>query len=144
VDVTELGIPTVEEFVADYSRKMDIPPIHNWDFYVAFTFFRFAAILQGVYKRAISGIYSVIIFLEIYFFLFILALQGVNLSELGIPTVEEVVGEYCSRMRLPPIHNWDFYVVFTLFRRASINQGVYKRSLSGITPPKQYTPKPHI
>ena len=31
--------------------------IDNWDFYVAFNFFRFAAILQGVYKRAITGNY---------------------------------------------------------------------------------------
>ena len=55
VDVKSLGIPTQEEIVQEYCRRMNIPMIHNWDFYVAFNFFRFAAILQGVYKRAITG-----------------------------------------------------------------------------------------
>ncbi|XP_071094392.1 acyl-CoA dehydrogenase family member 10-like isoform X1 [Haliotis cracherodii] len=54
-DVSKLGIPTVQEFVAQYCERMNIPPITNLDFYMAFTFFRFAAICQGVYKRAISG-----------------------------------------------------------------------------------------
>lgn len=56
LDVREMGIPTVDEVISLYCQKMNIPKIENWDFYVAFTFFRFAAILQGVYKRAISGI----------------------------------------------------------------------------------------
>jgi aminoglycoside phosphotransferase (APT) family kinase protein len=30
-------------------------PIDNWTFYLAFSFFRLAAILQGVYKRALDG-----------------------------------------------------------------------------------------
>ncbi|XP_033748534.1 acyl-CoA dehydrogenase family member 10-like isoform X2 [Pecten maximus] len=55
VDMQALGCPSVEEFVAEYSQKMGIPPIDNWDFYVAFGLFRFIAIIQGVYKRAISG-----------------------------------------------------------------------------------------
>jgi len=29
--------------------------IPNWNFYLAFAFFRIAAILQGVYKRALMG-----------------------------------------------------------------------------------------
>ncbi|XP_021365983.1 acyl-CoA dehydrogenase family member 10-like isoform X2 [Mizuhopecten yessoensis] len=55
VDMREIGCPSVEEFVAEYCQKMGIPPIDNWDFYVAFGLFRFIAIIQGVYKRAISG-----------------------------------------------------------------------------------------
>ncbi|KAL5017214.1 hypothetical protein ScPMuIL_006803 [Solemya velum] len=55
LDVREMGIPTVDEVISLYCQKMNIPKIENWDFYVAFTFFRFAAILQGVYKRTISG-----------------------------------------------------------------------------------------
>ncbi|KAJ8312770.1 hypothetical protein KUTeg_010143 [Tegillarca granosa] len=54
-DVKNLGLPSVQEFVSEYCRKLGIPPIDNWDFYVAFAMFRTAAILQGVYKRAISG-----------------------------------------------------------------------------------------
>ncbi|XP_064612305.1 acyl-CoA dehydrogenase family member 10-like [Liolophura sinensis] len=49
------GLPKVEEFVAEYCRRMNISTLDNWDFYVAFVLFRLAAILQGVYKRAISG-----------------------------------------------------------------------------------------
>ena len=29
--------------------------IGNWTFYLAFSFFRFAAICQGVYRRALDG-----------------------------------------------------------------------------------------
>ena len=32
-----------------------IPAIDNWSFYLAFSFFRLAAIVQGVVKRAIDG-----------------------------------------------------------------------------------------
>ncbi|KAK7087596.1 hypothetical protein V1264_021627 [Littorina saxatilis] len=54
-DCKEFGIPEVKQFVELYCRKMNIPPIDNWDFYVAFVIFRMAAIMQGVYKRAMSG-----------------------------------------------------------------------------------------
>ncbi|KAK7485430.1 hypothetical protein BaRGS_00023378 [Batillaria attramentaria] len=54
-DCKELKIPDVKEFVSMYFRKMKIPEVDNWEFYVAFVIFRMAAILQGVYKRAISG-----------------------------------------------------------------------------------------
>lgn len=57
VDLKSMGIPSERELVDMYCRRMNIPVIDNWDFYVAFNFFRFAAILQGVYKRAISGRY---------------------------------------------------------------------------------------
>jgi len=52
-----MGIPEEQELVQMYCKKMGIPPIppQVWDYYVAFNFFRFAAILQGVYKRAITG-----------------------------------------------------------------------------------------
>jgi aminoglycoside phosphotransferase (APT) family kinase protein len=54
-DLKALGIPTVEEYVSEYVRRMSIAPIDNWNFYVAYTFFRFAAIAQGVYKRFTLG-----------------------------------------------------------------------------------------
>uniref|UniRef100_A0A8C0IUG8 Acyl-CoA dehydrogenase family member 10 n=1 Tax=Chelonoidis abingdonii TaxID=106734 RepID=A0A8C0IUG8_CHEAB len=54
-DVTELGIPTAEEYFQMYCEHMGIPPIENWNFYMAFSFFRVAAILQGVYKRSLTG-----------------------------------------------------------------------------------------
>ncbi|KAG8429461.1 hypothetical protein GDO86_020134, partial [Hymenochirus boettgeri] len=53
--LTELGIPTAEEYFDQYCNNMGIPKIENWNFYMAFAFFRVAAILQGVYKRSITG-----------------------------------------------------------------------------------------
>ncbi|XP_075754847.1 acyl-CoA dehydrogenase family member 10 isoform X1 [Pelodiscus sinensis] len=54
-DVIQLGIPTAEEYFRMYCEHMQIPPIENWNFYMAFSFFRVAAILQGVYKRSLTG-----------------------------------------------------------------------------------------
>ncbi|XP_029427537.1 acyl-CoA dehydrogenase family member 10 isoform X2 [Rhinatrema bivittatum] len=54
-DVAEFGIPTVEEYFKLYCDRMGIPPVENWNFYMAFSFFRVAAILQGVYKRSLTG-----------------------------------------------------------------------------------------
>ena len=55
LDRTALGIPTEEEYVAAYCKRRNIEQIENWSFYVAFCFFRLAAILQGVYKRSLDG-----------------------------------------------------------------------------------------
>jgi aminoglycoside phosphotransferase (APT) family kinase protein len=49
------GIPTEEEFLAEYCRLTSRDGIPNWNFYLAFSFFRLASILQGVYKRGIMG-----------------------------------------------------------------------------------------
>ncbi|XP_007529640.1 acyl-CoA dehydrogenase family member 10 isoform X2 [Erinaceus europaeus] len=54
-DVTQLGIPTAEEYMKMYCLQLGIPALENWSFYMAFSFFRVAAILQGVYKRSLSG-----------------------------------------------------------------------------------------
>jgi len=50
-----LGIPSEEEYVALYCQRMGIEAIENWDFYVIFSMFRFAAILEGVGQRALGG-----------------------------------------------------------------------------------------
>ncbi len=55
VDRAALGIPTEEEYVALYCERMGLDSIPHWNFYLAFSFFRFAAILQGVKKRALDG-----------------------------------------------------------------------------------------
>jgi aminoglycoside phosphotransferase (APT) family kinase protein len=49
------GIPTEDEFLAEYCRLTGREDIPNWNFYLAFSFFRLASILQGVYKRGIMG-----------------------------------------------------------------------------------------
>ena len=55
VDRHALGIPTEAEYVASYCQRMGIEKIENWTFYLAFSFFRLAAIVQGVAKRASQG-----------------------------------------------------------------------------------------
>jgi len=49
------GIPTESEFVEEYCRRIGREGIPNWNFYMAFAFFRLASILQGVYKRGLMG-----------------------------------------------------------------------------------------
>ena len=55
VDRASLGIPSDEAFVAMYCKARGLPGIEGMNFYVAFAFFRMAAIIQGVYKRALDG-----------------------------------------------------------------------------------------
>jgi len=55
LDRDELGIPTEEEYVKTYCERMGLKEIPNWNFYLAFSFFRLASICQGVKKRAIDG-----------------------------------------------------------------------------------------
>uniref|UniRef100_A0A8C5WN56 Acyl-CoA dehydrogenase family member 10 n=1 Tax=Laticauda laticaudata TaxID=8630 RepID=A0A8C5WN56_LATLA len=54
-DLNQLAIPRAEAYLQMYCRHRDIPPVNNWHFYMAFSFFRVAAILQGVYKRFLAG-----------------------------------------------------------------------------------------
>ncbi|WP_353539686.1 phosphotransferase family protein [Colwellia sp. KU-HH00111] len=55
VDRASLGIPNEAEYVAKYCQRMGIKHIENWTFYLAFSFFRLAAIAQGIAKRASQG-----------------------------------------------------------------------------------------
>ncbi len=55
VDRKVLGIPTEEAYVAAYCRRMGLPGIPGFDFCLAFSFFRMAAIVQGVKKRGLDG-----------------------------------------------------------------------------------------
>ena len=55
VDHKALGIPTEEEYVAKYCERMAIPGIPAWTYCLAFSFFRLAAIVQGVKKRSLDG-----------------------------------------------------------------------------------------
>ena len=55
VDRAAAAIPSDDEYVARYCERRGLERPANWDFYVAFSFFRLAAILQGVYKRALDG-----------------------------------------------------------------------------------------
>jgi len=58
-------------------------------------------------------------------------LAGINLEKLGIPSEDDYVSNYCSKMGINSIPNWSFYLAFGFFRLAGIAQGVYKRSIQG-------------
>ncbi|MBZ9695187.1 MULTISPECIES: phosphotransferase [unclassified Mesorhizobium] len=55
IDRPALGLPLEEDYVAAYCRRRGLAGIGNWTFFLAFSFFRLAAICQGVYKRALDG-----------------------------------------------------------------------------------------
>jgi aminoglycoside phosphotransferase (APT) family kinase protein len=55
IDRRALGIPTEEEYVEAYCRRMGLPGIPDFEFCLAFSFFRMAAIVQGVKKRGLDG-----------------------------------------------------------------------------------------
>ena len=55
VDRAALGIPTEADYVALYCQRAGLGAMTHWNFYLAFSFFRLAAILQGVKKRALDG-----------------------------------------------------------------------------------------
>lgn len=54
-DRDALGVPQEREIIRRYCELRGIGQIDNWHFYLAFSFFRLAAIAQGVLKRAIGG-----------------------------------------------------------------------------------------
>ena len=55
VDRSALGIPSETEYVAAYCARREIAAPKNWNFYLVFCFFRLAAILEGVVRRAADG-----------------------------------------------------------------------------------------
>jgi len=55
LDRASLGIPSESEYVTRYCQRTGIDGIDHWTFYLAFSFFRLAAIIQGVAKRAVDG-----------------------------------------------------------------------------------------
>ena len=55
IDRKALGLPEEQSYVDAYCKRRGLESIENWEFYLAFSFFRLAAILQGVYKRSLDG-----------------------------------------------------------------------------------------
>ena len=55
VDRKAVGVPTEAEYVEAYCRRAGLDGIADWSFLIAFSFFRIAAIAQGVYKRSLDG-----------------------------------------------------------------------------------------
>jgi aminoglycoside phosphotransferase (APT) family kinase protein len=55
VDFKALGIPSEEEYVAAYGARTNRRRTADWEFYMVYSLFRLAAIMQGIAKRAIDG-----------------------------------------------------------------------------------------
>lgn len=55
VDRDRVGLWSDQRFIDEYCRRRNLPGIGNFEFYLAFCYFRMAAILQGVKRRALDG-----------------------------------------------------------------------------------------
>ena len=55
VDRADLGLPTDDAFIMQYCERRGLDGIDNFGYYAGFCFFRMAAIIQGVLKRALDG-----------------------------------------------------------------------------------------
>ena len=58
LNLSELGIPLETDYVDAYCRRTGRGRIADWKFFMAFSIFRLAGIVQGVYKRGLDGIAS--------------------------------------------------------------------------------------
>jgi aminoglycoside phosphotransferase (APT) family kinase protein len=54
-DLAALGIPSEKDYLATYCRRVARDGIDDFDFYVAFSLFRLAAIAQGIMGRVLAG-----------------------------------------------------------------------------------------
>jgi aminoglycoside phosphotransferase (APT) family kinase protein len=55
IDLTPLGIPTEQDYIAAYRRRTGRTAIPHLEFYLIFNMFRIGAILHGVHSRALEG-----------------------------------------------------------------------------------------
>jgi aminoglycoside phosphotransferase (APT) family kinase protein len=55
LDLDTLGIPSESDYVKRYCERTGRSALPSWPFYLAFSLFRVAAILQGVWRRAQDG-----------------------------------------------------------------------------------------
>jgi len=55
IDRASVGVPEEQAYIDAYCQRMGLAEIPHWKFYLGLSFFRFAAILQGVKKRALEG-----------------------------------------------------------------------------------------
>lgn len=55
IDYVALGIPSEQSYIDAYCRETGRAGIADWDYYIAYNFFRMAAIVQGIRKRAELG-----------------------------------------------------------------------------------------
>lgn len=60
-------------------------------------------------------------------------LVGYDLEALGIPSEQEYVAAYCRRVGRERVQEreWEYYIVFNMFRLSAILQGIMARALQG-------------
>ena len=58
-------------------------------------------------------------------------LAGADLAALGIPTEADYVARYCALTGRDGIPDWNYYIVYGLFRLAAIMQGIARRAIDG-------------
>lgn len=54
-DPVVLGLPSEADYIAAYCQKRGLDGIPDWNFYMAFSFFRLAAIFHGIKGRVLRG-----------------------------------------------------------------------------------------
>ena len=54
-DPAALGLPSEADYIAAYCRRRGLDSIADWNFYMAFSFFRLAAIFHGIKGRVLRG-----------------------------------------------------------------------------------------
>lgn len=55
IDPVSHGLPSEAEYIAAYCKRTGRSDIPDWDYYIAFNFFRLAAIFHGIKGRVIRG-----------------------------------------------------------------------------------------
>jgi len=55
VDLSSLNIPSEQDYVATYCKRLGISEIPAWEYFIAFNLFRLAAIFHGIKGRVIRG-----------------------------------------------------------------------------------------
>lgn len=55
LDFDAIGIPNEEDYIQRYLARSGRESLPHWNFYLAFSLFRIAAILQGIWSRAQTG-----------------------------------------------------------------------------------------
>src|SRR4029077_11202263 len=58
-------------------------------------------------------------------------LAGVDLAAAGIPSEAEYVADYCEQTGRTRSPDWEFYMVYSLFRLAAIMPGIAQRAVRG-------------
>ena len=58
-------------------------------------------------------------------------LDGIDREAIGIPSEARYVQRFCERIGMTRASGWTFLLVLSLFRLASICQGIYRRGLDG-------------